>query len=99
MLYRRLWAVHVCSARWRVLIRSWATPPTTINIQIERGGDFIQYNQPWIFVQLGGGAAAAVGGNQKEENLTVGNKLSLIITENLTDDRPSQNQVRKHQSK
>ena len=39
-----------------------------------------------------------VGGNQKEENLTVGNeksligtgKLSLIVTENLTDDRPSE---------
>ena len=39
-----------------------------------------------------------VGGNQKEENLTVGNeksligtgKLSLIVTEILTDDRPSE---------
>jgi hypothetical protein len=47
-----------------------------------------------------------VGGNQKEENLTVGNeksligtgKLSLIVTENLTDDRPSESGC-KHQSK
>ena len=43
-----------------------------------------------------------VGGNQKEENLTVGNeksligtgKLSLIVTENLTDDRPSESGLR-----
>jgi hypothetical protein len=43
-----------------------------------------------------------VGGNQKEENLTVGNeksligtgKLSLIVTENLTDDRPSETGLR-----
>jgi hypothetical protein len=57
-LYRRLWAARVCSAQWCVLIRSWATPPTAGNIQIKRGGKPIQYNQPWIFVQLGGGAAA-----------------------------------------
>jgi hypothetical protein len=49
MLYRRLWAIHVCSAQWHVLIRSWAMPPTTIDIQIKGGGDFIQYKQPWIF--------------------------------------------------
>ena len=58
-LYRRLWAARVCSAQWRTLIRSWATPPTTRDIQIEWGGEPIQYNQPWIFAQLGGGAAAA----------------------------------------
>jgi hypothetical protein len=72
MLYRRLWAVRVCSAQWRVLIRSWVMPHTTIDIQIKLGGNFIQYNQPWIFVQLGGGAAAAAarrrqhGGAQRD---------------------------------
>jgi hypothetical protein len=33
-LYRRLWAIRVCSTQWRVLIRSWATPNTAGNIQI-----------------------------------------------------------------
>ncbi len=59
MAYHRLWAVRACSARWRALIWSWATPPTTGDIQIERGGEPIQYNQPWISAQLGSGAAAA----------------------------------------
>jgi hypothetical protein len=48
-LYRRLWAVRACSARWRVLIQSWAMPPTTGDIQIKQGGEPIQYNQPWRF--------------------------------------------------
>ena len=58
-LYRRLWAVCACSSQCRALIRSWATMPTTGDIQIERGGEPKQYSQPWIFAQLGGGAAAA----------------------------------------
>ncbi len=79
MLYRRLWAVRVCSARWRVLIRSWATPPMTIDIQIERGGDFIQYNQPWIFEQLGGGAAAAAVRQRQHGGTQRGGGGSLVV--------------------
>jgi hypothetical protein len=48
-LYRCLWTVCACSTQWSVLIRSWATPPMTGDIQIERGGKPIQYNQPWRF--------------------------------------------------
>ncbi len=68
-LYRRLWAVRACSAHWCALIRSWMTPLTTGNIQIERGGKPIQYNQPWIFLQLGGGAAAAAARWQRTAQL------------------------------
>ena len=32
-------AAHTCSNRWRALIGSWVTPPTTGAIEIERGGD------------------------------------------------------------
>ena len=38
-LYRRLWAVRARSNRRRALTGSWATPPTTGFIQIERGGE------------------------------------------------------------
>ncbi len=56
--------------------------------------------QPWCW--SGFGPYYTVGGNQKEENLTVGNeksligtgKLSLILTENLTDDRLSESGLR-----
>jgi hypothetical protein len=33
-----LWAVRARSNRWRVLIGSWVSPPTTGSIKIERGG-------------------------------------------------------------
>jgi hypothetical protein len=48
-LYCHLWAVRACSSQWRALIRSWATPPTSGDFQIERGDEPIQYNQPWRF--------------------------------------------------
>jgi hypothetical protein len=38
--YRRLWVVCACPARWRASTGSWATPPTTGAVQIERGGDY-----------------------------------------------------------
>ena len=60
-LYCRLWAARICSAQWRALIWSWATPPTTGDIQIKWEGKPIQYNQLWICAQLGGGTATAAG--------------------------------------
>ena len=64
-LYRCLWAVRACSARWRALIRSWATPPMTGATFILRRVGLLQSNQPWIFAQLGSGVAAAVQRRQR----------------------------------
>ena len=58
-LYRCLWAVRACYARWCALIQSWATLPMTGTTFILRGVKLLQSNQPWIFAQLGRGAAAA----------------------------------------
>ena len=38
-LYRRLWAARARSNQRRALTGSWATPPTTGFIHIERGGE------------------------------------------------------------
>jgi hypothetical protein len=41
-LYRCLWAVRACSAQWRALIRSWATPHMTGATFILRGVKLLQ---------------------------------------------------------
>jgi hypothetical protein len=41
-----LWAVRARSNRWRALIGSWVTPPTTGFIEIKRGGGRKHNNQP-----------------------------------------------------
>jgi hypothetical protein len=38
-LYRHLWADRARSNRRRALIGSWVTPPMTVAIKIEQGGD------------------------------------------------------------
>ncbi len=40
VVYRRLWAVRARSARRRVLIGTWATPPMTDAIEFDRGGEY-----------------------------------------------------------
>jgi hypothetical protein len=40
VVYRRLWAVRARSARRRVLIGTWATPPMTGAIEFDRGGEY-----------------------------------------------------------
>ncbi len=44
----RRWSVRSRSARWRALIGSWATSPTTGAVQIERGSDY------YDIIELGG---------------------------------------------
>ena len=38
-LYRRLWPSGAGSNLWRALIGSWVMPPSSVSIEIERGGE------------------------------------------------------------
>jgi hypothetical protein len=40
VVYRRLWAVRARSARRRVLIETWVTPPMTGAIEFDQGGEY-----------------------------------------------------------